>query len=104
MSTELHDIQAIKQASRTYAFHEIEDRTLEIGWIEGNKEDFGSTFYPIDQFQDWVRDEYAEHGLVWLHPTPTQYVSNPLPYALEVDEYISENEKELVKEFFNKFK
>lgn len=102
------DIQSMKRESWTYNFHEFdtENKLLEISYIVGNKESYDFKTYSIGQFEDWIQGEYCEKGedVVWVTPKPTSPMYEPMPYAVEMWDFIKENEEELVIEFFNKFK
>ncbi len=92
----------IQSHFKMFVDFDISNDTLTVHYMINEEDEM--TEYPYEQFEAWVEKQYAEHGLIWIYPYPTQNVPEPLPYALEVWEYIEENQTELVTEFWNSHK
>jgi len=99
------DVQDIKREMMSYEYHEIEDNTLIVSYMIGNKQGNGIKEFKLQDFEDWVKDEYCELNdgeyVVWITPNPISPEQESMSYGMSIWDYTQENEKQLVIEYFN---
>lgn len=89
-----------KYCKMIYIEHSIneDEKLLEVYYNQGGVKD--TKFFLLAQFNDWVEKEYADsYGVVWI--TYQDVYWGERTYPIEVDEYIKDNERQLVIEFWN---
>ncbi len=99
------DVQDIKREMMMYEYHEIDENTLTVSYMIGNKQGNGIKEFKLQDFEDWVYEKHGElndgERVVWIEPEPINPEQHPMIYAMSLWDFMQENEKQLVTEYFN---